>query len=367
MCLFKFGLNFLGLNSTGVPPFFRPSRLHLLTVLGIFRNNPFTIVIPLAFYLFLLRAGAWTGHVMPPETVQTGGFLYNAWFLWIAQSPFWSAVTAFVLVLIQALSVNMLADNFRLMADRNWFPGLFYGLAAGALPEFLWLSPALVAATFVPFSLWRIFNAYQKPQVTAAIFDGALWISVASLFYPPALWLLIAAFAGYSVVRVFRLNERFVFLFGAFVPLFLAWVWYFWADKGAEFRATHWSGLFRLFDFEITWDEQMLLKTGLTIALVLVFLSGLGSFYHRKGIQAQKFISVLYWFFALGGLSVLLNKHWHWEHLLITAPVMGIFLALVFQGIQNRLWAETWHLILLALVLFIQYFDVLSPVLTANF
>ncbi len=326
-------------------------------MLSLFRSNQFLVAIPLALYILLLHLGALLGYLQPmPDSVE-GGFLYQAWFGWAAEKPFSSALVAAFLVFIQALSVNTLADEFRLMGERNWFPGLFYALIASALPEFLFVSSALVAATFVPFSLWRIYRAYQKPNVTSAIFDAALLISMASLFYPPALFLLVGAFAGFEVVRVFRLQERFVFLAGAFVPLFLGWLWYFWADRGGEFRDVQWGNLFHFFSFDAVWDEKFMLKMALVILLALVFLVGLGSLFHRKSIQAQKFVTVLYWLLAVAGASCLIRPEWRWEHLLLSSTAMGILLALSFKGLRNRLWAELSHLAILLFILIIQFSD----------
>ncbi len=337
--------------------FCRPSRLQLPTVLIFFRSNQFFVAIPLALYIILVHLGALTGALQPLAQSGEVGLLYKSLFGWGAAEPFYAAVAAVVLVFIQAVLVNTLADEFRLMGDRNWFPGLFYALTASALPEFLFVSAPLVAATFVPFSLWRIYNAYQKPNVSGAILDGALWIGVASLFYPPALWFIVAAFAGFEVVRIFRFHERLVFLVGVFVPLFLGWLWYFWADRGGEFRALQWGNLFQWYRFDAAIDTKTLLKTALIILLALVFLVGLGSLYSRKGIQSQKFASVLYWFLAIGVFSVLLRSAWHWEHLLLPASAMGIMLSLSFQSMRNRRLAELWHLCILLFVFFIQFSD----------
>ncbi|MFN0176559.1 MAG: hypothetical protein ACKVU0_18105 [Saprospiraceae bacterium] len=326
-------------------------------MLSFFRSNQFLVAIPLAFYVILVHIGALTGYVQPLAHAAEGGLLYESWFGWVSKQPFYSAIIAVILVFIQAFTVNTLADEFRLMGERNWFPGLFYALTASALPDFLFVTAPLVAATFVPFSLWRIYKVYQKAHGTAAIFDGALWIAVASLFYPPCLWLLVAAYAGFGVVRVFRLQERFVFLSGAFVPLFLAWLWYFWADRGAEFRDEHWGSLFQLYRFDAVWDEKLMLKTVLVILLALIFLMGLGSLYSRKGIQAQKFVSVLYRFLVVGALSSLLQPEWRWEHIVLPASAMGILLAMTFQSLRNRFWAETCHLAILGFVMVIQFAD----------
>ena len=337
--------------------FCRPSRLKLPTVLIFFRSNQIFVTIPLALYIILLHAGALLGALPPPANPLEGGLLYQSLFGWAATQPFFSALTAAMLLFIQAVTVNLLADEFRLMSERNWFPGLFYVLAASAFPEFLFVSAPLVAATFVPFALYRIFNAYQKPNVSETIFDGALWIGVASLFCPSALWLLVAAYAAYGLVQVFRLQERFVFLVGAFVPLFLAWLWYFWADRGGDFRSTQWGSLFQVYHFDMSIDTKGILKLGLLCFMLLIFLGGLGSFYARKSIQSQKFVSVLYRFLAVGGASVLLQNELHWERMILPSAAMGIFLSLSFQSIRNRLLAELSHLAILLFIFYIQFAD----------
>ncbi len=326
-------------------------------MLSFFRSNQFFVAFLLALYVILIHSGALLGQVQPIEAMPEGGLLYKLWFAWTLDKPFYSASIAAFLVFIQAVSVNVLADEFRLMGERNWFPGLFYALIASALPEFLFVSAPLVAATFIPFSLRRIYHAHQKPNVLDAIFDAALWISVASLFYPPALFLLVAAFTGVGVVRIFRLKERFVLLLGAFIPLFLAWLWFFWADTGASFRDLQWGYLFQWFQFDIVWDTVQILKIALMGLLILAILIGLVASSGRKGNQIQKFIAVLYWFLLIGVLSIFLRSEWAWQNLLLSAASMGILLAQSFQNVRNRLWAELGHLGILLFILFIQFAD----------
>ena len=333
-------------------------------MLNIFRNNQFFVAIPLLLYIIVLHAGALLGYIAPAPHPEEGGLLYRAWFGWTAHSPLWSAVISVALTFIQAVYLNFLADHFRLLGERNWFPGLFYALIASALPEFLFVSPVLAAVTFVGPGLWSIFNAYQKPMVGTSIFDAGFWLAVGSLFYAPLLWLSIAAFAGIGVVRAFRLNERFVFLSGTFIPLFLTWLWYFWEDKGGAFRDAQAGAQFQWYRFDVGFDQQMLLKSGLLLLLGLVFLFGFGSLFSRKVIQIQKYISVLYWFLVVGALSALFRFEWRWEHLLLPAAAMGLLLALTFQNFRSRFWAEITHLSIVAPALLIQYWDLISGLLS---
>lgn len=328
-------------------------------MLALFRNNQFTTAILLAFYVVLTHLSA----LLPNATLAAGkdpvgaGVLYLMWFGWLKEHSHWSAAIAAGFVFVQALQVNMLADEFRLLSDRNWLPGVFYALAAACMPEFLYLSPPLIAATFLPMVLGRIFKAYNQPKATALVFDAAFWTTVAALFYPPAFLLLIPVFFGFNIIRSYSFREQVVSSTGVITALFLAWLWYFWTDRGWDFWQIQFSGLFGVHRFD---GFEMNLQTGLHWALPVLFcfviLLSYGTYMFRKLIQTQKYISVLYWFWFAGGLIFLVQSQPHPAHFILLAAPTGIFLALTFSAFRKRSLAEIFHLVLLGFVLFIQFF-----------
>ncbi|MEO6758963.1 MAG: hypothetical protein ABIO24_05875, partial [Saprospiraceae bacterium] len=232
---------------------------------------------------------------------------------------------------------------------------LFYVLAASCLPDFLFLSPPLIAATFIPLSLRRIFQAYKVPNATALVFDAGWWATLGSLFYPPTIFLLLAAYAGVNVMRSFNLREQLVYLSGVFVALFLAWLWYFWSDRGGTFWAVQFSGLFGFYHFAPDMGTERILKTLVIAILLCTVVLSFGTYFHRKLIQAQKCVSTLYWFLFVGGGVILLQYDPSPAHLLLIMPSVGIFMALSFFSLRNRLIAEVFHFALLGVVLFIQF------------
>lgn len=328
------------------------------TVLALFRNNQFTTAILLAFYVALTHLSALLEMVHPsPGEDLEGGVLYLAWFSWADEHALWSAVAAAVLVFIQALAVNILADEFRLLDDRSWLPGLFYVLMTACMPGFLFLSPPLVATTFIPMVLRRIFKAYNQPKATALVFDAAFWTTVASLFYPPAIFLLIAVYFSFGIMRAYSFRERVVSLVGVLTTLFLAWLWYFWKDMGWDFWHIQFGGLFGIYrfgDFESS-DFVMLQKAGLLAILFLIVILSYGMYMSRKLIQTQKCVSVLYWFFFVGALSILLRENPNPAHFILIMPAIGIFLAMSFSSFRSAAMAELFHLALLGFILFIQF------------
>ncbi len=325
-------------------------------MLALFRNNQISTVILLAVYVVLTHASALLGYVQPNYGIGSeGGVLYRDWFAWAAGQPFFSAIGAAGLVLIQALLINNLVSQFRLLGERNWMPGLIYALAAACLPDFLFLSPPLVAATFVPLALHRIFQSYKVPNASALVFDAGWWATLGSLFYPPTLFLLIAAYAGVNVMRSFNLKEQLVYLSGIFVGLFLAWLWYFWTNRGGTFWDVQFSGLFGFYQFSPTMDTERILKALVIAILLCTVVLSFGIYFHRKLIQAQKAITILYWFLFVGGAAILLQNDPLPAHLLLIMPSIGIFMALSFFSMRNRFIAEIFHFALLGVVLFIQF------------
>ena len=326
-------------------------------MLAIFRNNETSSIFLLAVYVGLLRLPALLGFVQPVPCAAEGAPV--AWMCrLLAEEPFWSAAAAVVLVFLQAILLNNLDQKFRLAPDRTWLPGMIYALVASALPQFLYLTPPMLALTFILLALNQLFGTYKQQIATAAVFDSAFWVMVGALCYPPALLLLAAAFIGLSILRSFNFRERLVFVSGALVPLFLGWLWFFWHDEGGLFWQKQFGSLFGLVRFDTSWDTKSLAQVAFMLFLSLFVLLNFGAYYHKKLIQVQKYISIFYWFLFVGGLSALLQKQLRMEHFLLLAPPVGMFLALSFTGLRNRGLAEILHLALLGLVFFLMFLPV---------
>ena len=168
------------------------------------------------------------------------------------------------------------------------------------------------------------------------------------------LMLLPAVYIGMLIIRSFTAKEQMVFVLGALVPLFLAWVGYFWFDEGWYFVEKQFTGLFGMLPWR-TLTPQWLPLFFLLLLLLLAVLNS-GSYFHKKLIQIQKCISTMYWFLLFGGLAVLFQHTITPNDFLIVAPVMGIFAAYALQQMRKPLMAELIHLIWIGLVVIIHVF-----------
>lgn len=298
------------------------------------------------------------GWVKPAANAESGfnTLLFRDVFGWVLAGAQRSAMLASVLVFIQAVLLNRLVDTFRMMHDRNWIPGAMYALAASALPDFLFVSAPLAAATVIPLALGRMFSVYKQSQAFGAVFDSAFWLTVGSLFYPPLAWLLPVCFIGFFSLRSFHLREQIVFFTGVSVPFILALTFYFWYDAAPAFLNGQFAQGLQISIYTLPNGLYGSLKTALLALLLVTVLLGFNVYYYKKLIQIQKYITILYWFLFAGLLAMLLHSGAQFRHFILLTPSIAIFLAYSFQSLRNAFMAEVFHFGLLAAVFFIQFF-----------
>ncbi|MCS7037185.1 MAG: hypothetical protein RMJ33_08425 [Saprospiraceae bacterium] len=325
-------------------------------MLAFFRNNESFTVFWLAAYLGALRLPALLGWVAPPEGEEApGGWLY-LWLLGgLGASPLGSAIAAAGLVFVQAFMVNRLTDKYRMMEERTWLPGMLYGLVASCVPDFLFLSPALVATTFLPLGLWQIFSVYRRPLAFSAIFDTAVWFTMASLFYPPASWFVPVGFLSFFALRSFNRREQMVYVAGALAILIIVQAALFWYDRLDDFWTIQLAHFFAWPQISFPQDLSPRLSVGALGVLLLIAALGFNLYYYKRAIQVKKYIDILYWFFLTGTLSAFFRPADTLDGFLLCMPSVGIFLGYLFQSSRNNPFLELFHLALFALALVVQF------------
>jgi hypothetical protein len=328
----------------------------VLPVLTLFRNNTISTAITLFFYTVILHVPALAGLIAMPVENKPNALLFQSLAPILAPNALISACSAIVLVYIQALLINSLVDEYRLMGDRNWLPAALYVLTASFLPDFQWISAPLIATTFVIIAIRQVYRLYKEPTATGMVFDTAFWTTLGSLFYAPALWMIAAAFISIFALRSFSIREQIVFFSGIFVPVFLSWLTCFTLDQGGAFRAELADFPIGLYHIEAIPDVYTLLKWGAIAALSAFVILNYTGLVSRKSMPSAKRISATYWFLILGLASAWLQADPNNAHFLLIMPALGMFWGLTFHSIRNRLFAEIGHLALVALLVLLHFY-----------
>jgi hypothetical protein len=288
-------------------------------VLALFRNNQVTTALLLGLFTLLLRLPGILG-LIPFDTDSEGdaGFTYSLLLGWAIDKPTVSAILSTLLVFLQAILMNWLVNQSRVNPDRNWLVPMFYVLLASCVSDFQFLSPPLVAATFLPLVYRLIFNIYKGNNTTLLVFDIGLLVATAALIYLPVFWLLPVALLS--------------------------------IDQGWEFRHAHFSGLFEFWDLDLSISISTWVKVGFMAFLLLLVFFNYGTYYHKRLIQVQKYNNLLYWLIISVCLTAFLRNIPHAEHFILAATGVGTFLALSFQSLKNKGVAEVLFIALLGAI-----------------
>lgn len=320
-------------------------------MLQIFKTNQILVAVLFLPYLGLLYSVNLLnipGRIEPAATPGIFSLEYQDW------PPYAVHLTAFLLVILQAVLLTLLVNANRLNNESNLFPGLFYCLFAGMIPEFMYPSPALLANTFLLLGLIELSAVYKMPVASGRLFNVGLWISLASLFYFSSIWLLFFAFWGASSLRAFNIREPFTILLGAITPYLLAGAAFYVTDRLPEFWDMQFSKNLRFADFHSSGDEILFVKLIVFALLTLITLIASGGYYQKKIMPAQKKITLLYGLLLFTGLSLLGQAQADITHWLPACLPLAAFFSMTFSTMPAR-WAEVVHLLMLAGALFMAY------------
>ena len=322
-------------------------------MLNFFRTNQLAFNIFLIFYVILLRGSSFI--IPSQEWVLGKSGVFGLWVYDLCNGinnlPY---IIGILLVFVHAVLINVIVSQFRMANEISLLPGLCYILLASSIPEFLNLSPLLLANTFFIIALFELFGSFRQKSVIANIFNVGFWLGVGSLFYFSEIIFILFAFFSSSILRTFRLNEALIILIGFAVPYILSGTYFFWNDQFLWFWESQFYNNLGFFDFELVYNWETYSKLGFfALLFIITFISG-GSYTAKKNLQVQKFISILYWALFFAGFSIFIQAGIKMEHLLIFVVPLSIFLSFNLQSIRPS-FAEALHLILLTGIIVLQF------------
>jgi hypothetical protein len=315
-------------------------------VLSIFRTNQFAVSGLLILYILLLHAASF---VLEPSHVVSD----TAGILWLTLCESFDLCSggpaqfvSIMLTFIQALLINALVTQVRLYGEFNLYAGVAYVLLACLYPEFLQFSPMLVGNTFFIGAILSVVLVHRQASAADWIFNTGFWLGLASLFYPPFLFLGIWGILALSILQRRRIRERFMLLFGLLTPFIIAGSLYFFFDQLPLFIQLQFVEPYAWIQFADTNSFETYFKISLFALFILLLLFNYNSLSFKLSIQTKRILDTLYLSLLILGLGSLLHQSIDISYLLLLTPPLALLLGLVLTRLPTH-WAELLHLLLL--------------------
>ena len=96
-----------------------------------------------------------------------------------------SQILASIIVLINAVYLNYLYNNYDFQDRNTYIIGLIYVVLMSFYYSFYRLDGILISHTFFILGLFQYFKLKQNENGKEALFNGAFFIGIASSFHPP--------------------------------------------------------------------------------------------------------------------------------------------------------------------------------------
>lgn len=278
----------------------------------------------------------------------------------LANNIWLNTVLAALLTFIQALLINDIVNDNKIVARKNYLAGMLFIVVSSFFKESLVLSPALLSLTFVILSTRRMFSLIKKEKALGDVFDVGFLVAIAALFYFPAILFILFAYVGLGTMRAFSYRDWIIMLLGILSPFVVVFTWYFWFDKISLLlpQLANAHGHTWLNGLRMTPENSMLLAS--LVVLTIAALAILPAALYSSLIQVRKFATALITLLFLILIAVTLQQTSHLSHWVLLGLPLSIIFSMVLMQIKIKWVPEVIHLILILLVLAGQYLPVFN-------
>ncbi len=265
--------------------------------------------------------------------------------------PFVYAFIPFLLLCIQAISLNRTVNTQRLLKLPNYLTGMTYLLITSLFTDWFSLSAPLIVSTFMIWTFSKLCSLYTNYTARATIFNIGFVTGLTAFIYFPSIIFLLLIMAGITIARPFRLQEWLIGLIGIMTPVYFFGAWLFLTGKTGTF---HFPG----FHFSYPHSSGKITYVAVSV-IILATLSGIyfiNANMRRQVVQTRKSWQLLFLYLAVAVFVPFINGGSGFSYWILPAVALSPVIAAAFFYPQKRVFPLLLHWAIFALYIFISFF-----------
>ena len=196
-----------------------------------------------------------------------------------------------LIILLQAIRLNMVLTDFRMFQSTNYITGMTYILLTGIINQWSSISAALISNSLVLWIFILLSRLYNNQEPRTLLFNIGMLVSITILAYHPTAILIMVVLFALAVVRPFRIVEWILLLMGVLLPYYFLTAYLFLVDQLKTI--INYSPIIRL-HYPVTHPGMWLwINLGYLFAVLLIGMIYWQRFNNRMVIQIRKNWSVM--------------------------------------------------------------------------
>lgn len=323
---------------------------------GIFRtNNPLNTFL-LFVYGILLKFG-WLNHSQIPVIQKSNGFLFND--ILKAIKPFLDSypsgyfVITYLLLFTQAISLNQLIANRRLMQKPNYLPAMSYLLITSFFSEWNQLSAPLIINSILIWiwSKMSSLNNNQHPKST--LYNLGIAIGICTFLYLPSFAFVLLIILSLIITRPPKAAEWFIHIVGVLTPWYFLMAFLFLNNNLYSFHLT---------GFGVSHLAYHSIKPQLISISVIIVLTIIGAFFvqsvsSKQVLQVRKNWQLMFLYLIIAFSVPFINSVIEATYWLLVVVPISAFIACTFYFPRIKWIPVILHWGVVGLVLYMEYFQ----------
>jgi len=266
-------------------------------------------------------------------------------------NTFFSKFFALALLFLNAILLVRINISYNFIRARTYLPAVIYIFLLSHVSEIQRLTPALMASTFIILSINKVLFSFKKEKLAIQIMDASLLMSVASMFYFPAVFLITYIWIGLLLLRQFRWREWIFTVLGMIIPYIIyACILYISGNK----IKIPFSLLYNV-PFILNWDINdnliSLFFFGYITILIILASFQMIKLFGTKKAHSRKFFIYFLWLFILTVFIYLIVPGAAIEILYIVAVSLSFLFAHYFINLKSFWISEILFLILVSIII----------------
>ncbi|MBS1737801.1 MAG: hypothetical protein JSS98_14535 [Bacteroidetes bacterium] len=320
---------------------------------GIFKaNNPLNAFL-LFVYGLLLKIG-WYLQFNPKADLKHPVFSKGPVYFFnnvLDNHSFFVFLLAYLLIYIQAITINSFIISRRMMTKPNYLPAMSYLLITSLFNEWNVISAPLIAGTLLLWSFSLMARTYNNKSGKGIIFNAGLLVGISSFVYLPAATFILLIIFSLLITRPPKVAEWLVAFLGFIIAWYFLFAWLFLSN--------------RLYSFSLPGIRvaypAILNNTWIYIRLIALIVLGLagGIFIQssaaRQVVQVRKLWTLVFLYFLFGVFTTFINPGYHLEYWIIALLPLAAFIAAAFYN-SGKWIALIIHWVIAGTVIYFEYF-----------
>lgn len=289
-------------------------------LLRIFRSqSPLQFILIIPLFLGLWYSSYGNGIMQIPSNFDIG--LYGFIFKMVSPFPVFSSLLALTLISFQTIILNYLLIKNNLSQRNNLLPSYIFILLTGSTYSLTQLSAPLIASLFIMLGLVELLGMYELKDPFKECFNASFFITIASLFYLPAITFFLLIWISFLVYRVLSWREWIISLIGFFSVCIFGWFYFFWNNQVPLI----WNQIEQFFSFpehfHVNFNRFGYFIWGIIALIFLGALSNLMNHINEKVIAIRRKIWVIIFMFIIALLSFFYaNQQFRFHIIFLTIP-----------------------------------------------